>query len=292
VPRNSKPMAGMTALITGGSGALGSASAMEMARDGALVALMGRNQGTLDKAAQEIREDTPDAGVETIVGDAALESDLRRALRTAYEFAGRLDVIVALVGIAGGYRPLLSHTMESFREVLDFNVLSAFLAIRHGAPLMRKTGGSIVCISSNVAGIPYPAMAPYTASKMAIEGLVKCAADELANLNVRVNSVRPGLTNNDALEKLGPLDQLPAFKDYFTETPLSVVRRGFGEPDDIGRAVRWLAGPESAWVTGQSLAVDGGHELRRYPNMDEQMADAMGREALDRIRRGEVDDPV
>lgn len=292
MPRSTKPMSGMTALITGGGGALGSASALEMARDGAIVAIMGRNENTLDKAAAKICADTPEARVETIVGDASQEADVRRALRASYDIAGRLDAIVALVGISGGFQPLLSLTQESFRQVLDFNVLSAFIAIRHGAPLMRKSGGSIICISSTVTAIPFPAMTPYTASKMAIEGLVKCAADELAGLNVRVNAIRPGLTMNDALAQLGPLEKQPDFEDFFAETPLSGVRKGFGQPNDIGRAVRWLAGPESQWVTGQSFAVDGGHELRRYPNMEKTIARTMGREELERLRRGEVDDPV
>lgn len=292
MPKNDKPMAGMTALITGGGGSLGSASALEMARDGATVAIMGRNPKTLDQAAQEIRADTPDARVETIVGDAAHEPDIRRALRLSYDIAGRLDVIVALVGISGGYQPILTHTLESFREVVDFNISSAFLAIRHGAPLLRPRGGSIICITSTVSKMPFPAMAPYTASKMAIEGLVKCAADELAGLNIRVNAIRPGLTENDMLAQFGPLENQPAFADFFAETPLSDFRKGFGRPSDIGRAVRWLAGPEAEWVTGQSIAVDGGHELRRYPNMDKIIAQTMGQEALDRVRRGEVDDPV
>jgi NAD(P)-dependent dehydrogenase (short-subunit alcohol dehydrogenase family) len=121
---------------------------------------------------------------------------------------------------------------------------------------------------------------------------VKCAADELAGLNIRVNSVRPGLTSNNAMKPMGQIEDLQAFEDYPEETPLFAVRQGYGRPDDIGRAVRWFAGPESEWVTGQSIAVDGGHELRRYPNMDKTIALNIGQEALDRVRRGEVSDPA
>jgi NAD(P)-dependent dehydrogenase (short-subunit alcohol dehydrogenase family) len=128
-------------------------------------------------------------------------------------------------------------------------------------------------------------MSAYTAAKCAVEGFVKVAADELAGAGIRVNAVRPGLTPSGGTS--GMFADRETMDLFAAETPLVPWRGGFGQADDIGRAIRWLAGPESAWITGQSIAVDGGHELRRYPDMTYMMTRLHGNEAAAALRRGE-----
>src|SRR5438067_9946011 len=140
------PLAGMAALVTGGSGGIGSASGAALARDGAAVLLMGRRSEALAEARAQILAGLPDALVECHAGDALSEQEVRTAVDRAFALRGRLDIVVAAVG-GGGFRPILMHDAESFRAEIEFNAVSAFLAVRHGAPRMTG-GGSIVCISS------------------------------------------------------------------------------------------------------------------------------------------------
>jgi len=257
-------LAGQTALVTGGYGAIALSSATLLARDGAAVVLMGRRRGALEDARAALLREVPAATVTLAVGDACNEGDLLAALQTAHGLAGRLDIIVTTVG-GGAFRPLMQLDAATLRSELDLNIVSAFLAIRHGAALMRA-GGAIVCISSTAAKMPFRYLAAYHIAKSGVEALVRAAAEELGTSGVRVNAVRPGLTRSNGT---GEMLQAPGMAGMFLpEYPLGRL----GEPIDIAHAVRYLAGPESSWVTGQSFAVDGGNELRKNPDLTPLLA--------------------
>ncbi|HEV8312441.1 MAG TPA: SDR family oxidoreductase [Burkholderiaceae bacterium] len=275
-----KALAGRTALITGGAGGIGAACAERLVDDGAAVLLMGRRTEVLQAARQSLLCDRPGARVECHVGDACRSADMSVAVQQAAALQGSLDIVVATVG-GGGFRPLLMHDAASFMAELQQNLLSAFLAVREAAPLMAgRGGGSIVCISSNAARLSFRWLSAYCTAKSGLEGFVRAAADELASAGVRINAVRPGLTRSEAT---GPMFDSPALREKFVEQmPLGRL----GEPQDIAGAVRYLAGPESAWVTGQSLAVDGGNELRMSPALDDAVAALYGDEALRAVRAG------
>lgn len=250
-------LAGKTALVTGGSGGIGRACAEALARDGAAVVIMGRREEALATARAAVLAAAPGSRVEIAVGDAGSEDDVRAALAIAHGLGGRLDILVPTLG-GGGFARLLDKTVEDFRAELDVNITSVFIAMRHGVPLMRS-GGAIVCISSTAATMPFPALAAYCAGKAGLEALVRTAADELSTLGIRVNAVRPGLTRSNATSEM--FDNQAVVDRFLEQIPLGRT----GEPADIAAAVRYLAGPESGWVTGQSFAVDGGQELRRNP---------------------------
>lgn len=272
------PLAGMSAIVTGGSGGIGAACAGALLRDGAAVLIMSRRAEAIERTAAELRDAVPGGRVEALAGDALQAADMQRALERAAAMTGRLDIIVPTVG-GGGFRPLLMHDVDSFRAELDLNIVSAFIAMRYGAPLMTA-GGSIVCISSTAAVTAFPWLSAYCTGKGGLERLVRTAADELASARIRVNAVRPGMTRSNAT---APMFEEPAIIGRFLEQiPLG---RG-GEPDDIAAAVRYLAGPESGWVTGQSFAVDGGHELRRNPDLTDMVGAIYGASALDAVRAG------
>lgn len=272
---------GRTALVTGGAGGIGAASARALLRDGAAVVLMGRRREALEEARRVLCAEIAGARVETNVGDACRADDVQAALQQAWELDQRLDIVVPTVG-GGGFRPLLMHDAASFMAELELNIASAFLAVRHAAPLMAPHGGAIVCISSGAARMTCRWLSAYCAAKAGLEAFVRAAAEELAGCGVRVNAVRPGLTRSGAT---GPMFDDPATLDKFVaQMPLGRA----GEPDDIASAVRYLAGPESGWVTGQSFAVDGGNELRGNPILDETVAAVFGEAALRAVLAGRI----
>ncbi len=271
-------LAGKTAFVTGGAGGIGSNCARLLLRDGAAVLIMGRRKDALERTRDALLTETPNGQVEIHAGDACQEADVQAALKKAHALRGRLDIIVPTVG-GGGFRPLLMLDAATFRAELEVNIISAFIAVRYGVPLMDH-GGSVVCISSTAATLPFAYLPAYHTSKGGLENFVRAAAEELGSAGVRVNAVRPGLTRSDAT---GPMFASPDILDRFVaEFPLGRA----GEPEDIAKAVRYLAGPESSWVTGQSFAVDGGNELRKNPDLSDMIALMFGQDALDTVRRG------
>ena len=280
----SKPLAGMSALITGGGGGIGGASAAWLARDGAAVTIMGRTEATLSaKRDQILAAAGSDARVDTFVGDALDPQALSQALAAAEARTGRLAMAVSVVG-GGTMKPLLMFEPDEVMDDLNRNITSAFLVIKHATPLMTKGGGgSIVCISSDAAKIPWPFLALYNTSKGGVEGLVRGAAVELAPLKIRVNAVRPGLVQTEAT-KTGLFANEQAMEAFLAEKPLGRT----GVPDDIGAAVRFFAGPESSWVTGQSLGVEGGNELTRAPYLEFLVRKRFGDDAISAALAGQI----
>jgi NAD(P)-dependent dehydrogenase (short-subunit alcohol dehydrogenase family) len=273
---------GQAALITGGGGGIGSACALRLARDGAAVVLVGRTLATLETAREHIVAAVRDAHVECFAGDALDESTLAAAFDRADALADRTTMAIAVVG-GGVMKPLIAFTVDEFDEQLRRNTVSAFSVIRQATPhLSEAGGGSIVCISSVAGRLPYPYMTPYSAAKHAVEGLVQGAALELAHLHIRVNAVRAGLIRSDATRT-----HLRDNADVIvSDRPLSRA----GEPIDMAEAVRYLAGPESSWITGQSFAVDGGTELTKAPRYLEAVTRRrVGDAVVDAALRGNVD---
>jgi NAD(P)-dependent dehydrogenase (short-subunit alcohol dehydrogenase family) len=250
---------GQTAVITGATGAIAESCARALARDGARLVLMGRRSDALELVADRIRTQISGAEVVTVVGDCRDEEAVRQALVSAHAIAGRLDIAFATVG-GGHFCPLLQLDGQEFRDQFDNNVLSAFYVLRHAVPLMRP-GGSIICLSSGAAAMTFRYLSSYTVAKAALEGLVRSAADELGPLGIRINAIRPGLTRSNSTDSI--FEDEAAQQSYLPEYPLGRL----GEAEDMAGAVRFLAGPESAWVTGQCIAVDGGNMLRRSPDL-------------------------
>ncbi len=279
VPGNGR-LAGQSAIVIGGAGGICSESALRLIEDGAAVLLMDRQADALEAARARLVGAVPGARVEIFTGNGLLADDVTAALEAAHGMAGRLDMIVQ--GIGGGrFRPILMHDVASFMKVVELNVVPTFLAIRHGAPLLER-GGSITCISSTAAGSVTPWMAPYMVGKAGVEQLVQAAAEELGAAGIRVNAVRPGMTLTAA--NGSPEAQARMVEAVLPEVPLGRT----GVPADIAAAVRYLAGPESSWVTGQIIAVDGGGLLRKNPANTDLLAEMYGPEAVAKVLAGKV----
>jgi NAD(P)-dependent dehydrogenase (short-subunit alcohol dehydrogenase family) len=255
-------MEGMTALVTGGGSGIGLGCATRFAADGAHVTIAGRTEARLVQAVEAIAQvAAAGASARYVVCDVTEESDVERAVAAAAERTGKLDVLFACAGgsLHGG--PIVASDAGAWRATVDLNLVGTFLCIKHAAPvMMRGGGGSIIGMSSIAGHTTHRFMSAYCASKAGIEMLVKCAADELGEHNIRVNAVQPSAIDTELMSFItagGPI-----LDSYYENMPIPRV----GTVDDVAAAVRYLAGPESTWVTGQMLGIDGGQQLRRGPD--------------------------
>jgi NAD(P)-dependent dehydrogenase (short-subunit alcohol dehydrogenase family) len=278
-------LVGMSAFVTGGAGGIGGASARWLARDGASVTIMGRTEEKLRNTVAEL-EAVKHAGavVQYFVGDASEAAEVKAGIAFACKPTGTLNMCVATVG-GGTTVPFLLMSEETYLGDLRNNMLPPFLAIKYAAPVMAANGGgSIVLISSDSARMAWPNLAAYCAGKAGLEAMMRVAADELGHLQVRVNAVRPGLVKAGSSSRM--FEDKEALKKFVVEKPLGRT----GVPDDIAAGVRYLAGPESSWVTGQSFAIEGGNELRKAPNLEEVVRRRYGDEAVDAALAGRIPD--
>jgi NAD(P)-dependent dehydrogenase (short-subunit alcohol dehydrogenase family) len=253
---------GFAALVTGGGSGIGLGVAKRFASDGAHVTICGRTVDKLVAASDEIRSVARDGvRVQHVVADVTVEHDVAKAVAIASEPTDALDILFACAGGSLHFGPIVDSDAQTWRGTLDLNIVGTFLSIKHAAPVMARTGGGSIVGTSSIAGTAtHKFMSAYCVGKAGIEMLVKVAADELGASGIRVNAVEPGLVETDLVGFItagGPL-----LDDYLEQMPVSRV----GTVDDIASAVRYLAGPESSWVTGEMLSVDGGHHLRRGPN--------------------------
>jgi len=259
---DSLPLAGTFALVTGGGSGIGLGCATHLRADGATVTLMGRSEERLKEGVAALEAIDGPGEIRTSAGDVANEDDVAAAVAVAVGPDGGLDQAVAGAG-TGWMSPVITTDAEAWRAVMAVNLDGAFFTIKHAAGAMgRSGGGSIVAISSIAAPLTHRYMSPYSVSKAGLETLVMNAADELGMANVRVNAVRPGLVPTELATPLHSQQEI--VDDYLAQMPLGRI----GTVDDVAHLVRFLLGPESTWITGQCIGVDGGHTLRRGPDLE------------------------
>jgi NAD(P)-dependent dehydrogenase (short-subunit alcohol dehydrogenase family) len=258
-----------SALVTGGGSGIGLGVARHLAADGAAVVLAGRSAERLVAGAAAVLEASPDAEVHTVVCDVADEDAVAEACRVTAG-VGRFTMCVANAGF-GTAGPFHLTALDDWNSVLGTNLTGAFLTMKHAVPhLVANGGGSIVAVSSIAAPLTHRFMTAYCVSKAGLEMLVKQVADELGGSGVRANAVRPGLVPTDATVAF---TNTPAIvDDYLTQMPLARV----GTDNDVAALVRFLLGPESSWITGQCIGVDGGHTIRRGPDLTPVMEMVFG----------------
>ncbi len=267
---------GMAVLVTGGGTGIGAACAARCAADGAAVTICGRTLSKLEDAAKKIEAQTGHGGsIQIVVGDVTNEDDVQRIVAKSAEATGQLDGCIANAGGGGGMGPYHVQDTEEFIRVLHLNVLGTMLCVKHTAPYMVEAGGGSFIGMSSIAGhITHRYFGAYCVGKAGIEEMMKNAADEFGPRNLRFNSIRPGFVATEIMEGI-PRDSA-VYESYIQNTPMA----GVGESEDVAHLARFLIGPESRWVTGVAINVDGGHALRRGPDFTQFVEPALGKDVL------------
>ena len=251
---------GWSVLVTGGGSGIGLATALRLAADGAHVTICGRTEQKLTDAAKRIGAAAAGgATARAIVADVTVEEQVAAAVAATTEATGRIDGLFACAGGSLHLGSVLTADADAVRATIDLNLMGSVLCVKHGALAMQAQGdgGSIVLMSSGAGRFPHPHLWAYGVSKAGICFLAETAAEELGPLGIRVNAVAPGIIDDELMAFItagGPL-----LDDYLAQMPLGRV----GTVEDVAAAVRYLIGPESSFVTGETLGVDGGHHLRR-----------------------------
>jgi NAD(P)-dependent dehydrogenase (short-subunit alcohol dehydrogenase family) len=249
---------GRTALVTGGGSGIGLATAARLAADGAHVVICGRTEDKLAKAEAAIAPDVGDGGsIRSIVADVTIEDQVAAAVSFAAQPAGGLDILFANAGGSHHVGPLDTADLNHVRTTIDLNLVGTIICIKHAVPAMRdRGGGAIIGMSSGAGHFPHRWLWAYGASKAGVEEVCRYAAEELGGDGIRVNVVQPGIIDDELMAPITGGGKL--LDHYLANMPLGRV----GTVNDVAEAVRFLAGPESSWITGACLPIDGGHHLR------------------------------
>jgi NAD(P)-dependent dehydrogenase (short-subunit alcohol dehydrogenase family) len=248
---------GKAAIITGGEGSIGLATARALVAEGAGVFLAGLSKPDLEAGAAELSGIAPDASVAWSVTDVTSSAQVKAAVDAAVARFGRLDIVVANAGVTGTAAPVADYPEDDFDHVLAVHVRGAFLLCKHAVPHLER-GASIIITSSVVGLMAAPAIAGYSTAKHAQVGLMRTLAAELAPRGIRVNTLHPGPVDNDFQHRVEVtatgLDEERAQGIFDGMIPLARHAR----PDEIARSMLYLASDDSSFMTGATLAVDGG----------------------------------
>jgi NAD(P)-dependent dehydrogenase (short-subunit alcohol dehydrogenase family) len=246
-------LTGKVAIITGGESGIGRASAAAMVDEGAQVHLVGLDADALKQAAAELGDDR----AAFTRADVTDEEAVRRAVGEAVERFGRLDVVFSNAGNTGAVAPIEDYPSEEFARTLQIHALGAFHMIKHTSPHLGE-GASIIITSSVVGLMGFAGISGYVAAKHAQVGMMKAAAKELTPRRIRVNSLHPGPTSTpfqDSIEmRATGLPQQEAAAAFDDLVPLA----RHATPAEIAKTVVYLASDDSAYMTGATVAVDGG----------------------------------
>lgn len=267
-----------TYLVTGGGSGIGKGVAAELARSGANVMIVGRGADRLNAAASELKALLPSKSKADVVAEPADVTDEDQVARLVEKVAawnGRLHGVVHCAGGSETIGPITQMDSEAWKRTVNLNVNGTMYVLKHAArEMVRAGGGSFVGISSIAASNVHRWFGAYGVSKSALDHLMMLAADELGPSWVRVNGIRPGLIRTDLVQVI--IDSPEVAEDYRQCTPLPRV----GEVEDVANMALFLLSDAAAWITGQVINVDGGHGLRRGPDMSAMLAPVFGEDGL------------
>lgn len=263
-----------TYLVTGGGSGIGKGVATGLAQAGANVVIVGRNADRLSAAADEIGGGAM-GRVLARPADVTDEDQVVGVIAAATEWNGRLHGVVHCAGGSETIGPITQVDSAAWRRTVDLNVNGTMYVLKHSArDMVRAGGGSFVGISSIAASNVHRWFGAYGVSKSALDHLLMLAADELGPSWVRVNGIRPGLIRTDLVEVI--LNSPEVAEDYRQCTPLPRI----GEVADVANLAMFLLSDAANWITGQVINVDGGHGLRRGPDMSAMLAPVFGDDGL------------
>jgi len=243
---NRMDIGGQVAVITGGSGDVGRATAARMLRDGAVVYAMDRNPEALAAAAAAM------PGLRTIAVDLLDEAATQAAFGQVAAEAGRLDILVNCVGIEGVRSSTEEQDIAVWRRIMEINVTAPLIAAKHALPLMRRNDyGRVTFLGSTAGKDGNPMGSAYSASKAAIMTVAKSMGKELARSGIRVNCVTPAALDSALFERSSAPDA--------RQTALGRIPMGrLGEVDEVAAMICWLSSPDCSFSTGAVFDISGG----------------------------------
>ena len=248
------------ALITGAGSGIGQAIAVLLAKEGAKIVVAEINSDKGLETRDMIRQSGQEA--QNIQTDVSQQAECEKMIRFSIDNYGKLDILCNNAGIAMVFSPVENVSEALWDHIMAVNPKSVFLTSKIAIPLMKKQGGGVIINISSVSGIrPRPGLCAYTASKAAVTALTKALAIEVAPFNIRINSVSPVATETPML--LGMMtEEMKNDVEAMKNQILTTIPLGrYAEPEDIARAVLYLASEDASMVTGIDLPVDGGRSI-------------------------------
>jgi NAD(P)-dependent dehydrogenase (short-subunit alcohol dehydrogenase family) len=247
---------GRVAVVTGAAGVIGSATTRLLAERGARIVAVDRDARQLEAAIKDLPASAQGFAV---TADVRQEDEVAGYVRAAMEKFGAIEVFYNNAGIEGDIAPIVRYSLETFRRVLDVNVVGVFLGLKHVLPVMLKQNRGSIINTASIAGlIGSPEIPPYTASKHAVIGLTKSAAIDCTGTAVRVNCVCPGLIDSRMLSAIiegrNP-GNAPVPHERIVDR---IPARRLGLASEVASVVAFLASDDASYVSGAAYTVDGG----------------------------------
>jgi NAD(P)-dependent dehydrogenase (short-subunit alcohol dehydrogenase family) len=245
-----------SAIVTGATSGIGRATVRRFVAEGASVLAVGRNREALSSLAASTAGEP--GHVAAFAGDVTDVHEPERIVQAALEAFSGIDVLVNAAGIIGA-GSVETTTDEGWDQMLDVNLRAPFRLMRAAATHLAKRRGAIVNVSSVTGLRAFPGVLAYCVSKAGVDQLTRCAALELAPRGVRVNAVNPGVVVTQLHRRSGFTEA--QYRDFLEHSKTTHPLGRVGQPEEIAEAILWLASDRSGWITGETLALDGGRQL-------------------------------
>ena len=254
-------LSGKVAIITGGAGGIGKAAGKLFAEEGAHVVLVDINERALDAAVQSIG----DENVSYVAADTTNPDEVQEFVKVTMERYGGVDIFIANAGIEGEMNSIIDTPVEMFDKVMSVNVRGVWLGLKYVMPAMLERGGGSIVITSSTAGVRGSSgMSPYATSKHAVIGLMRSAAMEGASMGIRVNTVNPSPIQTRMMRSIETQrvarggEGFTTIEEVQETTAENSPLKRYGEPEEVGRLMMFLASDESSYCNGGVYMVDGG----------------------------------
>lgn len=244
-------------IVTGAGGGIGRAASLRFASEGASIVAVDIDDATLAETVELL--EAAGSPVLSVHADVRISAEVEGYVSAAVEKFGGVDVLFNNAGIEGVISPLDDYPEDIFDDVIAVNVKGVYLGLRHVVPAMKKRGGGAIVNSASGAGLRgTPTLIAYGASKHAVVGMTKSAGFELAEANIRVNAVCPGVIDTRMMRSIeaGTFPDSP--EDYKTAINERVPQARYGTPDEVAGLVAFLASDDATYITGSTHVIDGG----------------------------------
>jgi len=253
-------------IITGAGMGLGLATAKELASKGANLVLVDYNEESLKAAADDISKEFPEVKINTVVADVSDEEAVKNYVNQTVNTFGRIDGLFNNAGIEGRQASITEYDIDVFKKVIDINLMGVYYGLRFVIPVMQKQKYGRIVNSASVGGLRgVMNQMPYVASKHAVSGMTKNTALEYGRDGILTNAIAPGAILTpmvaEAFKQVNPQDPKAAELEYAQRNPT----KRLGQPQDVAKVVAFLLSQDNGYVSGQTIAIDGG-ESNIYGN--------------------------